>query len=126
MIEVAEEVLAQADALMYEDDSNERAATLLKEAHDFSEKRRMAGALGGQKRAMNAGQTIRKPPQPIIRNEYPSKNELYDFAQEQEIPDGIARQFFEINESRNWKHKNGLKITNWRGALVNFAKKNGE
>lgn len=116
MLEVGQEVLAQADALMYEDDSNARASLLIKEAHAFSEKRRVAGSLGGQKRALNAGQKLKS------HFKTPSKEELYDFVEEQNIDDHIARQFWEICESRNWCDKNGKKIGNWKGALINFSK----
>lgn len=117
MLEVGKEVLAQADALMYEDDSNARASQLLKEANAFSEKRRVAGSLGGLKRALNAGQNLKQP----IKNP-PLKDEIYDFADEQGIADDVARQFWEICESRNWCDKNGKKIGNWKGALINFSK----
>ena len=117
MLEVGKEVLAQADALMYEDDSNARASQLLKEAHAFSEKRRVAGSLGGLTRALNAGQNLKQP----IKNP-PLKDEIYDFADEQGIADDVARQFWEICESRNWCDKNGKKIGNWKGALINFSK----
>lgn len=124
MAQVGEEVMAQADSLMYEDDSNERASRLLSEARAFSEKKRMAGALGGQKRAMNAGQNVKTLPQrQTTKTAYPSKDELYDFAQENNIADGIARQFYEINESRGWRHRNGQPISNWKGALINFNKR---
>ncbi|MEE0937712.1 MAG: hypothetical protein UIG52_06745 [Bacteroidales bacterium] len=124
MLEVGKEVLAQADALMYEDESNERASSLLAEARAFSEKKRMAGALGGQKRAINAGQNVKTLPQrQTTKTAYPTKDELYDFAQENNLADGIARQFYEINESRGWKHRNGQPISNWKGALINFSKR---
>lgn len=124
MAQVGEEVMAQADALMYEDESNERASSLLAEARAFSEKKRMAGALGGQKRAINAGQNVKTTPQrQISKTAYPTKDELYDFAQENNLADGIARQFYEINESRGWKHRNGQPISNWKGALINFNKR---
>ena len=123
MAQVGEEDMAQADALMYEDESNERASSLLAEARAFSEKKRMAGALGGQKRAINAGQNVKTPPKrQTTKTAYPSKDELYDFAEEQFIDDGIARQFWEICESRNWCDKNGKKIVSWKGALINFSK----
>lgn len=51
----------------------------------------------------------------------PTTNELYDFAQSKKIPDGIARQFYEICEYREWKDKSGKPIVNWKGALINFA-----
>lgn len=124
MAQVGEEVMAQADALMYEDESNERASNLLAEARAFCEKKRMAGALGGQKRAINAGQNVKTLPQrQTIKTAYPTKDELYDFAQENNLADGIARQFYEINESRGWKHRNGQPISNWKGALINFNKR---
>lgn len=124
MAQVGEEVMAQADSLMYEDDSNERASRLLSEARSFSEKKRMAGALGGQKRAINAGQNIKTLPQrQITKTVYPTKDELYDFALENNIADDIARQFYEINESRGWRHRNGQPISNWKGALINFNKR---
>ena len=40
MAQVGEEVIAQANALMYEDGSNERASNLLAEARAFSEKKK--------------------------------------------------------------------------------------
>lgn len=123
MAQVGEEVMAQADALMYEDESNERASSLLAEARAFTEKKRMAGALGGQKRAMNAGLNVKTLPQRITKTAYPSKEELYDFAQENNIADGIARQFYEINESRGWRHRNGQHLSNWKGALINFHRR---
>lgn len=122
MAQVGEEVIAQANALMYEDGSNERASNLLAEARAFSEKKRIAGALGGQKRAMNAGH-VTLPQRQTPNTAYPTKDELYDFAQENNIADGIARQYYEINESRGWKHINGQPISNWKGALINFSKR---
>lgn len=125
MAQVGEEVMAQADALMFEDESNERASSLLAEAREFTAKKRMAGALGGQKRAINAGQNVKTLPLPqrqYTKTAYPTKDELYDFAQENNLADGIARQFYEINESRGWKHRNGQPISNWKGALINFSK----
>lgn len=123
--EVKEEVMAQANAMLAMDlISNERAKKLLEEAISFSQKKRMAGAIGGQKRAMNAGQNVKTLPQrPTTKTAYPTKDELYDFAQENNIADGIARQFYEINESRGWRHSNGQPISNWKGALINFCKR---
>ena len=123
--EIRKEILSQANALIMGDISmNARAGLLLKEARAFSEKKRMAGALGGQKRAINAGQNVKTLPQrQVTKTVYPSKDELYDFAQENNLADGIARQFYEINESRGWKHRNGQPISNWKGALINFSKR---
>lgn len=55
--------------------------------------------------------------------EPPTKEELYDFASLKKIDHAIARQFWEIAESRNWSDKNGNPIANWNGALINFEKR---
>lgn len=55
--------------------------------------------------------------------EPPTKEELYDFASLKNIDHAIARQFWEIAESRNWCDKNGKPIANWNGALINFEKR---
>ena len=51
----------------------------------------------------------------------PTTGELYDFANLKKIPDGIARQFYDICDSREWNDKSGKPIVNWKGALINFA-----
>lgn len=48
--------------------------------------------------------------------------EVYDFAQENNISDTTARSFVEINNKQNWIVR-GKRMKNWRGALVEFAKK---
>jgi hypothetical protein len=114
--EVKEELMAQANALLAMDlNSNERAKQLLEEAISFSQKKRDAGRLGGLAKSQNK---MTKP-----KTKPPTKDEIYDFAEEQFIDDGIARQFWEICESRNWCDKNGKKIVNWKGALINFSKR---
>lgn len=126
--EVKEEVMAQANALLAMDlNSNERAKKLLEEAISFSQKKRDAGRLGGLAKSQN---TMQKTQSKTSQNKMtkpktkpPTKDEIYDFAEEQFIDDGIARQFWEICESRNWCDKNGKKIVNWKGALINFSKR---
>lgn len=121
--EVKEEVMAQANALLGMDlNSNERAKKLLEEAISFSQKKRDAGRLGGLAKSQQFKTSLQqsKMTKPTA---YPSKDELYDFGQENNIADGIARQFYEINESRGWRHRNGQPISNWKGALINFNKR---
>lgn len=114
--------MAQANALLGMDlNSNERAKKLLEEAISFSQKKREAGRLGGLAKSQNTMQKTQKTSQNKMTKP-PTKDELYDFAEEQFIDDGIARQFYEINESRGWKHRNGQPISNWKGALINFSK----
>lgn len=126
--EVKEEVMAQANALLGMDlNSNERAKKLLEEAISFSKKKRDAGRLGGLAKSQNIMQQTQSKTslqQSIMTKPiaYPTKDELYDFAQEQSLADDVARQFWEICESRNWCDKNGKKIGNWKGALINFSK----
>lgn len=113
--------MAQANALLSMDlNSNERAKRLLEEAISFSQKKRDAGRLGGLAKSQNIMQQTQSKTKP--KTKPPTKDELYDFAQEQFIDDGIARQFWEISESRNWCDKKGKKIGNWKGALINFSK----
>lgn len=127
--EVKEEVMAQANALLGMDlNSNERAKKLLEEALSFSQKKRDAGRLGGLAKSQNTIQQT-KPQTSLQQSKMtktttkpPTKDDLYDFAQEQGIADDVARQFWGICESRNWCDKNGKKIGNWKGALINFSK----
>lgn len=89
---------------------------LLEEALTFSEKQK-----SNAEKRWNKPQTTNTNTN-TNTNEV-TKDELYDFATEQQIPDGVVMQFYEMHKNRGWLDKNGKKIKNWKGAFKNFSKK---
>lgn len=58
---------------------------------------------------------------PAKAEEPPSLDKLYCFAGIRQIPDTLAREWWEMCSDRDWCDRDGVVIANWRGALVNYA-----
>lgn len=55
-----------------------------------------------------------------------SKEEFYDFVRGQGLPEGISRDWFEMQSKQNWIDLDGKVIRNWKGALCNYVKSRDE
>ena len=120
--EIVEDVRKGIVALTKLDSTNESfGAKMVKWASVRMESKasnasRSNGALGGRPR-LNAGASPQHsipPPK--------DRGEVFDFAAIHGIPDGHAIDWYEQNVHRDWKDKDGNRISNWMGALVNYSK----
>lgn len=64
-----------------------------------------------------------KVAQPTVRSlPLPSKEQLYDFAREESLDEGDARDWFEMTVvDRAGKDRNGNRISNWKAACRKFC-----
>lgn len=69
----------------------------------------------------NAAMARWHPTQPP-QSSPPTKEEVYAFAEEQNLDDIIAREWLEMHQDRGFKDKNGKPIVNWKGALTRYCK----
>ena len=51
------------------------------------------------------------------------KSEFAEFVAQKNLPEDIAQDWYALNSERGWKDQAGNRIKNWKGALINYCKK---
>lgn len=134
--ELGKQVFEIAQALLANDlETNDTATKLLQESIDFQRKKKQAGRLGGIAKAKNKEAEEKNQPtntnqnqnKPARRKKPPTKEEVYEFALDNNIDEVDARTWFEQNFiERLGCDTSGEVIRNWQGALTCFCKKQNE
>lgn len=85
-----------------------------------------ANALAGHEKAGHNIRTEQAPqistmtPVPQRKLKFPSKEEVYDFCQDNNLDGDLGREWYEITISRGGKDRAGHVIENWKGAVKNY------
>lgn len=104
------EVLAQADALLAMDFTNERAAQLLRESLKFRRAKQSAGQQGGIAKKQKKDSSI------------PTKEDFYAYVAANDLDEAYSREWYDMCVARGWKDRDGNPIVKWKGALANYVK----
>ena len=51
------------------------------------------------------------------------KSEFAEFVAQKNLPENIAQDWYALNSERGWNDQAGNRIKNWKGALINYCKK---
>ena len=51
------------------------------------------------------------------------KSEFAEFVAQKNLPENIAQDWYALNSERGWNDHVGNRIKNWKGALINYCKK---
>lgn len=123
-------------ALFYRNFKNSpRAKTAFDEAAADYTKKVQNGSKGGRPKKEETS-TAAETPSEVVDEEmthrtaavrpnsskrYPTKDEVYTFAQDRCLDEADAREWFEIHAARGFKDKDGHPINSWQGAVTMYC-----